>query len=112
MCPRDPQKSDLKAISMSLPSEPIAHEVEDAVDVTILRQQQGGYALKLQVAPLAQVIPHEHYHGQRVAVLMARLTAEGKLINPPIAARYKDKYVVLDGATRLTAMRQLGFPYI
>src|SRR5262245_31708300 len=106
----------MKAIPMSVHREPVAHEpVEhepvDAADVTILRQQ-AGYALKLHVAPLTQVAPHEHYHGQRVAVLMARLVAEGKLINPPITARYKDKYVVLDGATRLTAMRQLGYPYI
>lgn len=113
----EPHETNVKAISMSLPCEPIAHEsiaheVEEPLDVTLLRHQKGGYTLKLQVAPLAQVTPHEHYHGQRVADLMARLEAEGKLINPPITARYKDKYVVLDGATRLTAMRQLGYPYI
>jgi hypothetical protein len=97
---------------MSLHSDPVAHEIDDSAGVTVLRHRQGAYALTLQVVPLTKVVPHEHYHGPRVAELMARLVAEGKLINPPIVARQKDKYVVLDGATRLAALHQLGCPYI
>lgn len=80
--------------------------------VTVLSHQEGAYHLALQVVPLEQVVPHEHFHGRRVAELSARLAAEGKLINPPITALYKDKYVALDGATRLTALRHLGYPHI
>ena len=86
--------------------------LEDRADSSLIRQQKAEYDLRLRVVPLAQVVPHEHYHGPRVAELTARLVAEGKLINPPIVAQQGEKYVVLDGATRLTALRQLGYPYI
>ena len=100
----------MKADCMSLPQNNIAYETEDPADITLLRQPKQGYNLTLRVVPMAQVVPHEHYHGQRVAELAARLVTEGKLINPPIVAQQGEKYVVLDGATRLTAMRQLGYP--
>jgi hypothetical protein len=100
----------MKADSMSLPHDNVAYETEDPADITLLRQPKRGYDLTLRVVPMAQVVPHEHYHGQRVAELTTRLVAEGKLINPPIVAQQGEKYVVLDGATRLTAMRQLGYP--
>ena len=91
------------------------HEIEDPTDITFLRQPhdhqpQGGYDLTLRVVPLAQVVPHEHYHARRVDDLTTRLLADGRLINPPIVAEQGEKFVVLDGATRLTAMRQLNFP--
>jgi len=47
-----------------------------------------------------------------VTELSARLTADGRLINPPIAATLNGKYIILDGATRLTAFRHLGYPHI
>jgi len=86
--------------------------IEDPTDITFLRQPHGGYDLTLRVAPLSQVVPHEHYHARRVDDLTARLLADGRLINPPIVAQQGEKFVVLDGATRLTAMRQLNFPYV
>jgi hypothetical protein len=66
----------------------------------------------LHVVPLESVMPHERFHGPRVADLAARLLADGRLINPPIAVQSGDRYIVLDGATRLTAFRHLGYPHI
>jgi hypothetical protein len=80
---------------MSLHSDSIAYETEDSAVVAV-----------------EQVRAHEHYHGPRVAELAARLLAEGRLINPPVVAQLGESYVVLDGATRLTALRQLGCPNI
>lgn len=102
----------MKAGSMSLPTDPVAHEIDDPTDITFLRQPHGGYDLTLRVVPLSQVVPHEHYHDRRVDELTDRLLADGKLINPLIVAQQGKKFVVLDGATRLTAMRQLNFPYV
>lgn len=66
----------------------------------------------LRVLPVAQVVPHEEIHPQRVADLADRLAAEGRLVNPPVAAPLNGKYVVLDGATRLTALQRLGCPHV
>jgi L-serine kinase (ATP) / ParB family transcriptional regulator, heme-responsive regulator len=102
---------------MNLHSDELAYEIEDPADMTLLRHPPGAYTLALQVVPLGNVVPHEHFHGQRVAELSARLVQEGRLINPPVVARQVganqgEQYVVLDGATRLTAFRHLGYPYI
>ena len=105
--PNDPEDAGLPQFH-----ESHAHEVEDPTDVTFLRQPHGSYDLTLRVAPLRLVVPHEHYHARRVDELTERLLADGRLINPPIVAQIGEKYVVLDGATRLTAMRQLNCPYI
>jgi hypothetical protein len=43
---------------------------------------------------------------------MERLMADGRLVNPPVVARWGDRYVVLDGATRFAALRRLGFSSI
>lgn len=88
------------------------YETEDPADITLLRQPTLAYDLRLRVLPVEEVVPHEHYHGPRVTDLAVRLSKEGKLINPPVVAQQGDKYVVLDGATRLTAFRQLGYPHI
>jgi hypothetical protein len=45
--------------------------------------------------------------------LKKRLTQEGRLVNPPIvAAMSGERYVVLDGATRVTSFQQLNIPHI
>jgi hypothetical protein len=66
----------------------------------------------LHVVPVDQVAPHESHHGRRVADLAARLVTDGRLVNPPVTAAVGEKYVLLDGATRLTALRELGYPHI
>ncbi len=107
--------TDLSNQNKHQPDEPYAAlhlGGEHPAGVTLLSHEEGRYHLALQVVPVEQVVPHEHYHGRRVAELSARLLAEGKLINPPITAFYQGKYVVLDGATRLTALRHLGYPHL
>ncbi len=66
----------------------------------------------LQVVPLAQVILHERVDPRRVAKLTRRLQTDGRLINPPIAVALNNRYIILDGATRTEAFRQLGYPYL
>lgn len=90
----------------------VGPEIDDPTDITFLRQTRGGYDLTLRVVPTSQVVPHEHYHARRVGDLTARLVADGRLINPLIVAQQGETYVVLDGATRLTALRQLRSPYV
>lgn len=79
--------------------------------IALLRPQRVADTLALRVAPLSQVLPHESFDAQRAADLAGRLEAEGVLINPPVVAERDGRYVVLDGATRTAAMKQLGFPH-
>jgi hypothetical protein len=68
--------------------------------------------LSLQIVPLDKVFPHELLDARRVDHLVKRLKAEQKLVNPPIVVEVGGRYVVLDGATRVAAMQQLGYPHI
>jgi ParB-like chromosome segregation protein Spo0J len=68
--------------------------------------------LSLHFVPLNKVILHEHTEPRRVERLVNRLVNEAILANPPIVAQANDYYVVLDGATRVTALKQLNFPHI
>lgn len=102
----------MKVGRMNVHPDELAYELEDPADVTLLRLQRGGYALALQVVPLEKVVLHEHYHTQRMVALSARLVEESRLINPLVVAQQGEQYVVLDGATRLTAFRHLGYPHI
>jgi hypothetical protein len=43
---------------------------------------------------------------------MKRLQADGRLVNPPVATCYKGRYIILDGATRFTALQRLDYPHI
>jgi hypothetical protein len=63
----------------------------------------------LRVVPLGAVVPHEEAEDQRVERLVDRLADDGRLTNPPVVAAVDDHFVLLDGATRLAAMRRLGF---
>ena len=79
--------------------------------VELFRDVSAKNPLSLQVVPLAQVFPHEHVDPRRVEKLMQRLEAEGFLSNPPVVVQVEDKYVVLDGASRITALKELGYPH-
>jgi len=63
----------------------------------------------LRIVPLDRVFLHENVDPQRVRRLAQRLKIEDVLINPPIVIEAGDRYVVLDGATRTTALKQLGY---
>lgn len=68
--------------------------------------------LPLRVVPMDKVFPHENVDQKRVNRLAKRLAEDGRLGNPPVVTEVGDgRYMVLDGATRSTAMKQLKFPH-
>jgi phosphoglycerate dehydrogenase-like enzyme len=78
----------------------------------LLSAEQASSLLSLQIVPLAQVSPHEEVDDKRVARLMAAIEANPQLIDPPIATYWHGRYVILDGATRFTAFKRLGFEHM
>jgi hypothetical protein len=69
----------------------------------------------LHILPTEALRPHEHHEEKRSAPLAEALRREGVLRNPPIVLRlsgHDERYVVLDGANRTVAFRQLGMPHI
>lgn len=71
----------------------------------------------LRIVALDRLIEHEYNDAQRTAPLAQRLEAEGLLKNPPIVAPLDDegdddRFVVLDGANRTTALHALGYPHV
>lgn len=68
----------------------------------------------LRVVPAAELLLHEQHDAQRSEPLLQRLRADGVLKNPPIVApiRGEQRYVVLDGANRVTAMQALGIAHV
>jgi hypothetical protein len=78
----------------------------------ILRTSQVQETLSLELVPTELVIPHEQIDEKRVGRLMTRLEADGRLVNPPVTAFWEGKYIVLDGATRSTAFKRLGYPHV
>jgi L-serine kinase (ATP) / ParB family transcriptional regulator, heme-responsive regulator len=70
----------------------------------------------LRVVSLAQVIPHEASEPRRVERMVKRLVADDWLGNPPIvlpvaADLGSDGFVLIDGANRIAALRELGYPH-
>jgi hypothetical protein len=68
----------------------------------------------LRVVPVAELMLHEQHDAQRSAPLLQRLRTDGVLKNPPIVAPIpgEQRYVVLDGANRVTAVQALGIVHI
>ena len=69
---------------------------------------------RLEVIPIACLVIHEWHDDQRTPPLMARLQESGVLRNPPVVAPLQDgsqRYMVLDGANRITTLRQMGYPH-
>ena len=68
----------------------------------------------LRVVPAAELLLHEQHDAQRSEPLLHRLQTDGVLKNPPIVApiRGEQRYVVLDGANRVTAVKALGIAHI
>jgi phosphoglycerate dehydrogenase-like enzyme len=90
-----------------------------AVDIAeqvlhLLRNPGPAQALSLRIVPVAQVLPHEACHDSRVQRLATRITADQRLLNPPVVAEVDGEasYVVLDGATRVCAFKLLAHPHI
>jgi len=69
----------------------------------------------LKILPIEQMILHEDHDLQRTLPLVEKLRAQGILRNPPIVMRLPDnsgRYMVLDGANRVTSLREMEFPHI
>jgi hypothetical protein len=68
----------------------------------------------LRVVPVADLLLHEQHDVQRSEPLTQRLETEGVLKNPPIVAEVSGerRFVVLDGANRVTAFERMGLPHI
>ena len=64
--------------------------------------------LTLRVVRLDDVLLHEQIEKKRVERLVKRLKEDHLLKNPPIVSEYNGKFVLLDGATRITALKQIG----
>lgn len=66
----------------------------------------------LRIVPIESVVPHEHHDDQRLEPLVERLRYEDTLINPPVVSELDDgRFVVLDGANRVTALAELNYPH-
>jgi hypothetical protein len=66
-------------------------------------------AIQLRFVALDDLLLHEEHDPYRVKRLALTLKREGRLRNPPLVAELKDRYIVLDGATRTTALREMGY---
>jgi phosphoglycerate dehydrogenase-like enzyme len=77
-----------------------------------LNSEQASSLLSLQVIAIDQVSPHEEVDEKRVARLKAAISDSMMLIDPPIATYWNGRYVILDGATRFTSYKQLGFEHM
>jgi hypothetical protein len=69
----------------------------------------------LEILPIDLLILHEDHDKQRTFPLVAKLRAQGILRNPPVVMPLTDgsgRYMVLDGANRVTSLREMGFPHI
>jgi len=67
----------------------------------------------LRIVPAESIVLHEEVDRQRVTPLVEKLSHDGVLKNPPIAAALPDnrRYVVLDGANRTTALWEMAAPH-
>jgi L-serine kinase (ATP) / ParB family transcriptional regulator, heme-responsive regulator len=71
--------------------------------------------LRLAIVPLKDVILHEEIERRRVERLVERLKADRVLKNPPVVTEVRapnewTRYVVLDGASRTSALEALHCP--
>ena len=69
---------------------------------------------QLAFLPVHNLLIHERHDNQRTRPLVLRIRASGVWRNPPIVTPLQDgspRYMVLDGANRITALRQMDFPH-
>src|SRR5512135_1165141 len=63
--------------------------------------------LTLRIVSLSDVVLHEQVETRRVERLLVSLQNDWLLKNPPIVTQFDGKYIVLDGATRTTALERI-----
>jgi hypothetical protein len=69
---------------------------------------------RLRIVDTANLHLHERVEDARVSDLVKAIRQDGILKNPPLvlpASHSRDAYVVLDGATRTAAFKQMGIPH-
>lgn len=69
----------------------------------------------LDILPIDSLILHEDHDMQRSKPLIEKLRAAGIIRNPPIVMALGDgsnRYMVLDGANRVTSLLDMEFPHI
>ncbi|TMQ70084.1 MAG: hypothetical protein E6K81_13415 [Candidatus Eisenbacteria bacterium] len=69
----------------------------------------------LRFVAVDALIPHEHHDELRSGPLVQRLREQGVLRNPPIVAALAHddpRFVILDGANRVTAAQSAGLPHL
>ncbi len=67
----------------------------------------------LRIVPAESIVLHEEVDARRVSPLIERLRHDGLLKNPPVVAPLPgaDRFVVLDGANRTTALWRMEAPH-
>jgi hypothetical protein len=73
----------------------------------------GGFP-DLRIVPVADLLLHEKVDLERVTRLIDRLSADGILRNPPVVASLSgsERFLLLDGANRVSAIRNLDIPHL
>ncbi len=69
---------------------------------------------RLEILPVEKLILHEYHDHQRTPPIIQSIEEDGFLRNPPIVVPLDDgsgRYMVLDGANRTTALRDMGVPH-
>lgn len=69
----------------------------------------------LRILPIDSLILHEDHDMQRTLPLVEKLRAQGIIRNPPVVMPLNDdtdRYMVLDGANRVTSLGEMEFPHI
>ena len=84
--------------------------VEKILDILVEPKPEN--PMNLAVVPLDKVFPHELIDPRRVDRLIEKLNQSDIFTNPPVVVRSKDYYVVLDGATRVSSFKKLGYPHM
>jgi len=72
---------------------------------------------ELRFVPTGSLISHERHDSQRLGPLLEQLEERGVLQNPPIVTPLPpdgghERYMVLDGANRSTAVASAGYPHV
>lgn len=68
----------------------------------------------IKIVPTDKLVVHEHHDDQRTPPLIEKLKASGIIKNPPIVMPLHDdtdRYMVLDGANRTTALTRMGLSH-
>jgi hypothetical protein len=70
---------------------------------------------RLEIVPVENLVMHEHHDAQRTPPLVENLRGSGILRNPPVVTilnRQENRFMVLDGANRVSAFRIMHIPHI